>query len=175
MRKVVFYGAVTLDGYLADQNNSLTWLFETDTGGGTTYEKFIQNIDAVVMGRVTYEEVLKLQKGEPFYPDQEVYVFTRDTTKTFEDTHTIHENPVSFINELKEQDGKPIWIVGGGNLLKPLLEANMIDEWWIQITPILLGKGKRLFEEGDYLERLELVDTTSFGQFVELHYKKIEK
>ncbi|MBC1436280.1 dihydrofolate reductase [Listeria rocourtiae] len=172
MRKVVFYGAVSLDGYLSDQNNNLTWLFETETGGETTYEKFIKNIDTVIMGRVTYEEVLKLQQSEPLYPNQEVIVFTRDTNKNFKDVQTVHENPVSFINKLKERDGKPIWVVGGGNLLKPLLEANMIDEWWIQITPVLLGTGKRLFEEGNYLERLELVETTTFGQFVELHYKK---
>ncbi|AQY50919.1 reductase [Listeria weihenstephanensis FSL R9-0317] len=173
MRKVVFYGAITLDGYLSDDTNSLTWLFETDTGGETTYEKFIQNIDTVIMGRVTYEEVLKIQGNEPLYADQDVFVFSRDTSTNFQDVQTIHQDPVSFVNQLKEKEGKTIWIVGGGNLLKPLLEANMIDEWWIQITPVMLGKGKRLFEEGDYAERLELVDTTTFGQFVELHYKKI--
>ncbi|MBC1473264.1 dihydrofolate reductase [Listeria grandensis] len=174
MRKVVFYGAISLDGYLADQNNSLTWLFETDTGGETTYENFIKSVDSVIMGRVTYQEVLKLLKAEPLYPDQEVFVFTRDQNTAFKDVQTIHENPVTFINKLKASAGKSIWIVGGGNLLKPLVEANLIDEWWIQITPVLLGKGKRLFEEGDYLDRLELVGTTSFGQFVELHYKKMD-
>lgn len=125
------------------------------------------------MGRVTYEEVLKIQQdGEALYSNQEVIVFTRDMDKDFKGVQIVHENPVSFIDKLKETDGKLIWVVGGGNLLKPLLEADMIDEWWIQITPVLLGKGKRLFEDGDYLRRLELVETTSFGQFVELHYKK---
>lgn len=172
MRKVVFYGAITLDGYLADENNSLKWLFETDTGEKSTYEDFIKEVDSVVMGRVTYEEVLKLLENEPLYPNQEVFVFTRDKEQQFQGVNTIHENPVAFINELKRKDGKAIWIVGGGNLLKPLLEADIIDEWWIQITPVMLGKGKRLFEEGNYTNRLEFIDCTTFGQFVEIHYKK---
>lgn len=172
MRKVVFYGAITLDGYLADENNSLNWLFETDTDDKSTYDEFIKQVDSVVMGRVTYEEVLKLVENEPLYPEQEVFVFTRDKNQHFPDVNTIHVDPVAFINELKKREGKAIWIVGGGNLLKPLLEENMIDEWWIQITPVLLGKGKRLFEEGNYFERLEFIEATTFGQFAELHYKR---
>lgn len=60
MRKVVFYGAVSLDGYLAAKNDSLEWLFATDLAGTSTYEAFEKQVTTMVMGRVTYEEVLKL-------------------------------------------------------------------------------------------------------------------
>ena len=59
MRKVCFYGAISLDGYLADEQDSLQWLFDTPTGEKTTYEEFDAQVDTTIMGRVTYEEVKK--------------------------------------------------------------------------------------------------------------------
>lgn len=60
--------------------------------------------------------------------------------------------------------------MGGGRLIKPLLEHQMIDEWYIQITPVLLGDGIPLFQKGTYEARFEMLDTTRFGEFIELHY-----
>lgn len=59
MGKLVFYGAISLDGYLAGAKDQLDWLLETDTGASTTYEKFFETIDATAMGRKTYEEAKK--------------------------------------------------------------------------------------------------------------------
>lgn len=86
------------------------------------------------------------------------------------DATVIHEDPVSFVKNIKEHSNQTVWVVGGGNLLKPLIENHLIDEWWIQIAPVLLGEGIRLFQEGAYEERLKLVDTNYFGEFIELHY-----
>lgn len=171
MRKIAFYGAISLDGYLAESNDSLQWLFDTPTGE-TTYAAFDQQFDTMVMGRKTYEEAKKLSEGTPFYPEKEVIVFSRKL-KQLPEAKVVSEDPVDYLKQLQKQEGKMIWIVGGGNLLKPLIEADLIDEWWIQIAPVLLGKGKRLFEEGDYHQRLELVDTTQMEQLYELHYRKI--
>ena len=63
-------------------------------------------------------------------------------------------------------------MVGGGTLLRPLIEHQLIDEWYIQIAPVLLGNGIRLFQEGKYEERLKLTDSQRFGEFIELHYIK---
>lgn len=52
------------------------------------------------------------------------------------------------------------------------MEANLLDEYWIQIAPVLLGSGKRLFPKGDYQQRLTFVDSTTMGEMVELHYRK---
>lgn len=59
MRKVVFYGAMSIDGYLADEQDSLQWLFDTNLAGVSTYEAFIEQVDTVVMGKTTYDEVKK--------------------------------------------------------------------------------------------------------------------
>ncbi|EPH94768.1 riboflavin biosynthesis protein RibD protein [Enterococcus faecalis 13-SD-W-01] len=172
MRKIVFYGAISLDGYLAAANHDLQWLLDTPTGEQTTYEAFFETIDTTVMGRKTYEEAKKLLEAEALYPEKENFVFSRNPELQMSDATVIHEDPVTFLKQLQEKEGGNIWIVGGGSLIKPLLEENMIDEWQIQIAPVLLGKGIRLFEPGDYEERLEYIGVEQFGQFAELRYRK---
>lgn len=167
MGKVVFYGAISLDGYLADQEDDLTWLFETDTGVQTTYEAFFETIDATFMGRKTYQEAKKLLSGAFLYPEKENYVCSTTLIEPLPDATIIKEDPVTFLRAHQDQN---IWVVGGGQLLQPILEADLIDEWYIQIAPVLLGAGKRLFQEGTYLSRLQLEDTTQMGQLMELHY-----
>lgn len=171
MGKLLFYGAISLDGYLADKNDQLEWLFTTDTGEKTTYDDFYKTIDTNVMGRVTYEECKKLLDNQPIFPEKNNYVFSKTLSDSLSDATVVSEDPVNFLKELK-QAGHTIWFVGGGNLLLPLLEADLIDEWYIQIAPVVLGEGKRLFENGTYQQRLEFVETKQMGELVELHYRK---
>jgi dihydrofolate reductase len=170
MGKVIFYGAISLDGYLAGVNDQLDWLLTTDTGASTTFEAFFETIDATVMGRKTYEEAKKMLETEALYPEKENYVFSRHLQTELADAEVVNQNPVAFVRQLKQE--KNVWFVGGGELLQPLLEADMIDEWYIQIAPVLLGKGKRLFEPGDYETRLQFVDMTQMGELVEVHYQR---
>ncbi|ASZ07051.1 MULTISPECIES: dihydrofolate reductase family protein [Enterococcus] len=172
MRKIVFYGAISLDGYLATKEDDLQWLFDTPAGEETTYEAFYETIDTTIMGRKTYEEAKKSLGTELLYPEKKNYVFSRNRSLILPDATVINDDPASFVENLRQESGSDIWIVGGGSLLKPLLEKQLIDEWWIQITPVLLGEGIRLFEPGDYEERLEYVGAQQFGQFLELHYRK---
>ncbi|WP_265456581.1 dihydrofolate reductase family protein [Enterococcus sp. HY326] len=172
MAKVAFYGAISLDGFLADQADSLQWLFETSQGGVETYSAFYEKIGSAVMGRISYQETKKILAGEPLNPGKQNYVFSNTLMDDLPDAIVVKQEPAAFISQLKAQEEKMIWIVGGGGLVTELVQADLIDEWWIQITPILLGKGKRLFEEADYQQRLKLVDTTIMGEFVELHYRR---
>lgn len=75
MGKVIFYGAISLDGYLAGLKDQLDWLFQTDTGVATTYEAFFATIATTVMGRKTYQEAKKLMDEGPLYPETTNYVF----------------------------------------------------------------------------------------------------
>nr|WP_246147511.1 dihydrofolate reductase family protein [Secundilactobacillus folii] len=72
---------------------------------------------------------------------------------------------------MRQQEGGGIWIVGGGWLVKELLAAHLMDEMWVQIAPVMLGHGKRLFEPGDYAQRLTTVGITKMGELVEMHFK----
>ena len=170
MGKLVFYGAISLDGYLAGAKDQLDWLLETDTGTSTTYEKFFETIDATAMGRKTYEEAKKMLATEKLYPEKEYYVFSRQMQTDLTDAVVVDQDPVAFLSQLKKE--KTVWLVGGGKLLHPLLEADLIDEWYVQIAPVLLGTGKRLFEPGEYTTRLQFVDMTQMGELVEIHYQR---
>lgn len=173
MRKVVFYGAVSLDGYLAAKNDSLEWLFATDLAGTSTYEAFEKQVTTMVMGRVTYEEVLKLMADQPLYPGKEKVVFSHRAREKMEEVTFVADDPVAVVRELQQQEDPGwIWIVGGGGLLIELIAGDLIDEYWIQIAPVLLGAGKPLFPAGNYRRRLEYVETTQMGELVELHYRK---
>lgn len=81
----------------------------------------------------------------------------------------INEDIAGFTQSLKEQEGKRIWVVGGGEVLKPLLK--LVDEFIIQIAPTIIGQGIPLFVPGNQESKLTLVDVRSFKQFAELHYK----
>lgn len=98
------------------------------------------------------------------------FVFSTHAQLQLPDAEVVNEDPVAFLKNLQMTEGKDIWVVGGGRLIKPLLEHQMIDEWYIQITPVLLGDGIPLFQKGTYEARFEMLDTTRFGEFIELHY-----
>ena len=158
MRQVVFYGAISLDGFLSDENDDLQWLFDTNLNGQSTYE--------------TFEVAQKLMSEAPLYAGKEKVVFSRGKHLSQTDTTYVSGNVVDIIKDYQKQAGNDIWVVGGGSILKPLLEANMVDEFWIQIVPVLLGQGKRLFEPGRYRYRLQVIETTQLGEMTEIHLKR---
>lgn len=172
MRPVYFYGAISLDGYLSDNHDNLQWLFDTDLNQQSTYEAFERQVDTVVMGRVTYQETLKILGDEPLYPDKEKIILSRHQAGQVDGGRYENTDPVTLVRQLRQQSGKAIWIVGGGAIVSALTAAHLIDEYWIQIAPVLLGRGKRLFEPNDDEQRLTLVDTTVMGELTELHFKK---
>lgn len=173
MRPVYFYGAMSLDGYLSDEQDNLQWLFDTNLDGQSTYEAFEQKIDTLVMGRVTYETTLALLgDGAPFYPGKEKVIFSRTKTGTIAEGRYVNDDPVAVVQALRQQAGGGIWIVGGGEILTALLTAGLVDDLWVQIAPVLLGRGKRLFPAGDYGQRLALVETMRMGELTELHLKR---
>ena len=171
MRPVYFYGAMSLDGYLADDHDGLQWLFDTDLAGQSTYPDFEKHIDTLVMGRATYDTTLSNLGDEPFYPGMQKVVFTHSHRLAVPETEFVSGDVVSLVRKLQQRSGSGIWIVGGGQLVATLLEAGIISELWVQVAPVLLGHGKRLFPEGDYAQRLKFIDQTQMGELSELHYR----
>lgn len=114
MRKIVFYGAISLDGFLADEQDNLQWLFDTDLAGVSTYEAFEAQVDTVVMGRVTYDETQKILGDAPFYPGKEKIIFSRTVSGKLDEGRYTSEDPVTLMSALREEEGGWIWIIGGG-------------------------------------------------------------
>ena len=123
------------------------------------------------MGRATYDTTLAILGDEPFYPGMRKVVFTHSSRSFEPETEFVSGDVVAVVKKLQQQSGSGIWIVGGGQLVATLLEAGVISELWVQIAPVLLGQGKRLFPEGDYTQRLDFVDHTQMGELSELHYR----
>lgn len=111
--KLVFYGAISLDGYLARENHELDWLFGTEGEEETGYQEFYESVDIILMGRNTYDQISILSPDKFPYEGKPCYVFSRTLTGSIEHVTFINEDIVGFTQSLKEQEGKRIWIVGG--------------------------------------------------------------
>lgn len=138
---------MSLDGFIATKDDDLSWLSLIEKAGEDYgYKEFMDTVDTYIVGRKTYDVVLKLTGG--VFPQAEklkCYVVTRQMKEP--------ENGVIFYNgdleelilSLKNKEGKDIYCDGGAEIIKLLLEKNLIDEFTISIIPIILGDGKRLF------------------------------
>lgn len=169
-RKIVLFIAQSMDGYIATKDESLDWLFNVEGEGDNGYSEFFQTIDTILMGKRTYDWLMQHEKGQFPYQNKNCYVFSRSSLKDTNDVKFINEDIVRFIQNLKKEEGKNIWMVGGGDLLSTFLTEKLVDELILTVAPTILGKGIPLFKEGDYQLDLLLKGTRTFNQFVELHY-----
>ncbi len=162
MRKVTFSVANSLDNYIARKDGAVDWILSGEEATSAMTE-FWKTIDAVVIGRKTYEPVLKSGAPIPTYPGVKNYVLSR-TLKDSPDKNVeiIGVDVTNFVRKLKEEEGKDIFVMGGGLLAKPLFEANLIDEIGVNIHPMLLGSGIPLFHEISHQVDLELIKSQEF-------------
>ncbi|MDI3093843.1 dihydrofolate reductase family protein [Priestia megaterium] len=169
-KKIVVYIAASLDGYIARENGEIDWLESVEGEGDNGYEAFYQTCDAVVMGKATYDHVLKLTPEFP-YPDKKCYVFSRSVQEENQHVEFVNESVASFLNSLN-QDNKKIWLVGGSDILADFLKAKGVDEFIISVIPVLLGAGIPLFKRGIPEMNLKLTDIKQYGQIAQLYYEK---
>ncbi|WP_366163893.1 dihydrofolate reductase family protein [Bacillus infantis] len=169
-RNIVLFIAQSLDGYIATKEDSLEWLFKVEGEGDNGYSEFYEKIDTIIMGKRTYDWIMKYEKGQFPYKNKDCYVFTRSQVENTADVKFVNEDIVNFANSLKKEEGKNIWVVGGGELLHTFLKEKLLDELFITIAPSIIGDGIPLFKSGDYELDLKLKGTRTFNQFVEIHY-----
>ena len=160
MRKVVYGGACSLDGYLARQDGSVDWLMFGDEAAELMKDSW-SRFDTMLMGRKTYEVAMaKAPKGggkDPYGIQTYVFSTTLDRAE-HEGLNIVSEGAGDLVRALKENDGKDICVMGGGLLAKSLFEAGVIDEVGFNIHPILLGSGIPSFHRMTSEVRLELAD-----------------
>jgi len=162
MRKVTFSVANSLDNYIARKDGAVDWLL-LDEEATSGLAEFWKTIDAVVIGRKTYEPVLKSGTPFPAYPGVKNYVLSRTLQQSPDkNLEIIREDAVKFVRKLKTEEGRDIFVMGGGSLAKPLFEANLIDEIGVNIQPMLLGSGIPLFHEMKQQIDLDLIECKTF-------------
>lgn len=152
MARTVYYTATSLDGYLADESDSLEWLFrqDIDQEGPMGYETFIGGIGALVMGRTTYQWVIDHQEAEgagwPYTMPSWVFSHAQDLpVQDGADIRFAHGDVASIHAAMVESAaGKDLWVVGGGDLAAQFAEAGLLDELLLSIAPATLGAGRPL-------------------------------
>ena len=173
MRKVTFGVANSLDNFIARKDHGVDWLYWSDDVTAIM-EAFWKNIDTVLMGRKTYEVSLRMGGGGGgSYPGVKTYIFSRTLKPTADQgVEIVSEDAVAFVRRLKDQPGKDICCMGGGELAKSLFEAGLIDEIGLNVHPVLLGSGIPLFLEMTRQVDLELLESRPLkGGCVLLMYK----
>ena len=168
MRKVTFGGANSFDNFIARPDGAFDWIMWSDETG-EIMKNYWANIDTIVMGRKTWDVARanapksKKKNGKNPYGDVKTYVFSRTLKAGEQEGVTIvNDDPGEFVRELKQQKGKEICIMGGGEVGRDLLEAGVIDEMGFCIHPVLLGKGVPLFHEMKRQIDLELIESRQF-------------
>lgn len=178
MRKVRLFIAMSLDGYIAKPNDDLSFLSLVDRPDEDYgYTDFVAGIDTIVIGRKTYDYVMKHVSNTHYdNGSRDVYVITHHPLADTKRTKFFKGSPSELIRRLKTQEGKDIYCDGGASVINDLLRNHLIDEMVISVVPILLGSGVRLFEEHRPEQLLELVATKQFASgLAQLHYKRKDK
>ncbi|MEC0183613.1 dihydrofolate reductase family protein [Paenibacillus peoriae] len=170
--EVVLYIAVSLDGYIALPDGSVDWLFDVKGDGGDNgYADFYDTVGTVLMGRLTYEEVLKLSDDFP-YAGKPCYVLTRSLREHEQAPHVTFtdEALTELVPRLQEQAEGAVWLVGGGQLVQAFIQEGLLNQAIITIIPKVLGQGIPLFPEGMLPSTFKLEEIERRGDLVMLHY-----
>lgn len=175
MRKLSIFIAMSLDGYIAKPGDDLGFLKLVEKKGEDYgYADFTSKIDTIIIGRKTYDYVLR-EIGPTHYDNgqRDIYVITREVRPTQGKAQFYNGDLAKLIQELKAAEGKNIYCDGGAEVINEFLKLGLIDELTISVIPILLGNGTRLFKEGRPELDIELVHTKSFDTgLVQLYYKR---
>lgn len=152
MSRTIYFTATTLDGYIADDQNSLEWLFaqDIDPAGANSYEAFMAGVGAIVMGRTTYEWVREhLQTaggGWPYAIPTTVITHAQLPGIDGADIRFAHGEVAPIHTALTDAaDGRDVWLVGGGDLAGQFADVGLLDQLVVSIAPVTLGAGRPLF------------------------------
>jgi len=175
--KVTLYIAASVDGFIAGPDGEIDWLSMVDhPDEDYGYYQFYDSVDALIMGRKTYE--VPAGVAEWPYPGKPSYVLTRQDLKTAglntdRDDVTFVSDPVeTVVASLRSQGFKHLWLAGGGEIIRAFLNQRLIDEHIISIIPVILGAGIPLFPTPNPLQRLELISSRHFKSgLIQAHYR----
>lgn len=169
MRKVIAYEYVTLDGVMEGPENWQFPYFSKD------FEEFnreqILSLDASLLGRVTYEIFASFwptQTNNEFGLADKInnapkYVVSSSLEKVdWNNSILIKDNATEEVKKLKQTSGGDIGIIGSATLVQGLIQADLVDELWLLIHPVIVGRGKHLFEEGIDSTVLKLIEAKTF-------------
>ncbi|HET6652511.1 MAG TPA: dihydrofolate reductase family protein [Nocardioides sp.] len=183
MTRTQYYTATSIDGFIADADNSLSWLFEVKgdpTDRRVEWDSFIGAVGAMAMGATTYQWILdherlleRPEQWQQMYADRPTWVFTHrdlpvipDAPIRFcrDDVRTVHAEMVAAAGD------RNVWLIGGGDLVGQFDDAGLLDEIHLGVQPVFLGSGAPLLPRRITSERLSLRSADRRGPQLSLVY-----
>lgn len=187
MRKIVISEYVTVDGVMEDPGGGEKsayggWSFQywSDEAGKYKFDELFAS-DALLLGRVTYEGFARAwpsMQDEAGFADRmnnlPKYVVSTTLEKAeWNNSHIIKGNVAEEIAKLKQQPGQNILVAGSAALAQTLMQHGLVDDYWLMVHPIVVGGGKRLFQDASKTP-LQLVETKPLPLgVVVLHYQAV--
>lgn len=168
---IVYYVASSVDGFIGPPDGSLDWLARFEGGAEDYgYAKFYGSVDAVLLGRKTYEQSLGFGKWP--YEGKRCWVFSRQQLEALPPLVAVTtDRPREVVREMERARLRRAWLVGGGELAGAFHTEGLIAEYIISVIPVMLGKGIQLFGGNGAHERLMLVESQRYASgIVQLRY-----
>ena len=188
MRKIVVSMHLSLDGFVAGPNGEMDWIIVDETLFDFVSE-LTDNADAALYGRNTYELMNNYWPTAAEQPEatrhdiehskwynsvKKIVLSSSMKGKVPDKTTVINDNVAREISSIKQEAGKDILIFGSPTACHTLMRDDLIDEYWLFVNPILLGKGIPLFDNITERTKLKLVSTKTFESGVNcLHYERV--
>lgn len=178
--KTIYFTAASLDGFIADREHSLDWLFQFGDEATSDIPAFIREVGAIAMGSSTYEWVLRNHVfRDPEQPqawpyEQPAWVFSSRTQQAVPgaDIRFVRGDVRPVFDEMvAAAGGKNIWLVGGGDLVGQFHDHGLLDELIVTIASVTLGAGAPLLPRAIVTPPLRLLSSTTYGEaFIQLRY-----
>ncbi|MBC9913054.1 dihydrofolate reductase family protein [Chitinophaga varians] len=186
MRKVILNLAITFDELIEGPDGQLDWIVKDETMDyADILNEILSDKDIIFYGRVAYEKwgntqpeegaPQKIREAYKLLHAKKKYVFSRTLTGDGTDTVFIGSGIKEKVLEIKAQSGKDIWLYGGAKIAATFLNLDLVDEVRLAIHPVILGKGKPLFQEIVNKHDLELIDVKSYKSGVLLVKYNVKK
>jgi dihydrofolate reductase len=172
MPRLRYNVATSLDGFIASPDGSTPWIIEDPT---IDFPALYSEFDYFIMGRKTYETMQSFGAENPLSerPKESVIVVSRTMNPDHFPNITVKDNVLDYIRHLKTNEGKDIWLMGGGNLAAQCLEAHLVDTVEVAIMPTLLGTGIPLTSSLPQEIKLQLSNSTSLGSGILMTQYKV--
>lgn len=172
--KITYYVAMSVDGFMATVDGSVSWLDDVDHAGEDYgYGEMFSSIDGMLMGRNTFDFAHSV--GWP-YGEMPCWVWSNRMFDSPNDNVVgTEQEPYFFVDEKKKNGFKHFWLVGGGSLAGQFLRDDLITDFNIAMIPVVLGAGIPLFDSSEVLSRLELTSSRSYKSGVIQNQYRLNK
>ena len=167
--KTILYMAITANGIIAGEKDNVSWISQD---AWKSYMEIVKSIDCMIIGRRTYEVM-----PEEEFKDCDYVVFTsqKNLKKKGPKIRFVSEKPKEVLKLLEEEGKKRVCICGGAQINSLFMKENLIDEVFLDLEPVFLGKGVKLFADSDFETKLELLEVKKMSDnLVQLHYKVLK-